>query len=228
MLLHGIEVPSMIERRNSPYTGIKTNLLFFTKGKPTETIWFYEHRYPEGQKSYSKTRPLRFEEFEPLRAWWGNESDGFKDRVETEQAWTYHFKQEKDKAEAKAKPHWDKAEQLKNEADVINGAVVEMRAAIKKESNATAKKTLQKELDEKQTRYDSLIQQAKDEQANGDRHFWPVFNLDKENENAPKEASHDPDKLLNMYDNLMKEIEATEDQLQSELARAMAHTGAAQ
>jgi type I restriction enzyme M protein len=29
----------------SPYTGIKTNLLFFTKGKPTETIWYYEHPY---------------------------------------------------------------------------------------------------------------------------------------------------------------------------------------
>jgi type I restriction enzyme M protein len=35
----------------SPYTGIKTNLLFFTKGKPTATIWFYEHPYPEGIKS---------------------------------------------------------------------------------------------------------------------------------------------------------------------------------
>ncbi|MCA1772419.1 MAG: type I restriction-modification system subunit M, partial [Halomonas sp.] len=36
----------------NPYTSIKSNLLFFTKGKPTETIWFYEHPYPEGYKSY--------------------------------------------------------------------------------------------------------------------------------------------------------------------------------
>ena len=50
----------------NPYTGIKTNLLFFTKGKPTDTIWFYEHRYPEGVKSYSKTKPLRIEELQPL------------------------------------------------------------------------------------------------------------------------------------------------------------------
>ena len=27
----------------NPYTGIKTNLLFFTKGEPTRDIWFYEH-----------------------------------------------------------------------------------------------------------------------------------------------------------------------------------------
>jgi len=32
----------------NPYTGIRTNILFFTKGKPTEHIWYYEHPYPEG------------------------------------------------------------------------------------------------------------------------------------------------------------------------------------
>jgi type I restriction enzyme M protein len=76
----------------NPYTGIKTNILFFTK-KPeieqpgTEQVWFYEHPYPEGVTSYNKTKPMRFEEFETEIAWWGNEEDGFKDRVETEQAW---------------------------------------------------------------------------------------------------------------------------------------------
>jgi len=29
----------------NPYTGIKTNLLFFTKGEPTKEVWFYEHPY---------------------------------------------------------------------------------------------------------------------------------------------------------------------------------------
>ena len=30
----------------APYTGIKTNLLFFTKGQPTTDVWYYEHPYP--------------------------------------------------------------------------------------------------------------------------------------------------------------------------------------
>jgi len=72
----------------SPYTGIKTNLLFFTKGKPTEQVWYYEHPYPDGIKSYNKTKPMRFEEFQPEIDWWGIESDGFKARVETDQAWS--------------------------------------------------------------------------------------------------------------------------------------------
>ncbi len=71
----------------NPYTGIKTNLLFFTKGQPTENIWYYEHPYPEGYKNYSKTRPMRIEEFATEIDWWGDEADGFASRQETEQAW---------------------------------------------------------------------------------------------------------------------------------------------
>ena len=71
----------------APYTGIKTNLLFFTKGIPTQHIWFYEHPYPPGVKSYNKTKPMKIEEFDTEAAWWGKEKDAFKKRKETEQAW---------------------------------------------------------------------------------------------------------------------------------------------
>ncbi|PZO42499.1 MAG: DNA methyltransferase [Shackletoniella antarctica] len=55
----------------SPYTSINTNLLFFEKGGPTETIWFFEHPYPEGYKSYSRSKPLTIGEFDREKAWWG-------------------------------------------------------------------------------------------------------------------------------------------------------------
>ncbi|WP_052815502.1 N-6 DNA methylase [Aeromonas caviae] len=71
----------------APYTGIKTNILFFTKGQPTQEVWFYEHPYPDGVKNYSKTKPMKFEEFAAEQAWWGDEADGFAARVENEQAW---------------------------------------------------------------------------------------------------------------------------------------------
>lgn len=71
----------------SPYTGIKTNILFFTKGKPTKNIWFYEHPYPDGVKNYNKTKPMKFAEFQTEIDWWGNESDGFSSRIETNKAW---------------------------------------------------------------------------------------------------------------------------------------------
>jgi type I restriction enzyme M protein len=64
----------------SPYTSIRTNVLFFTKGKPTTEVWYYEHPYPPGVKSYNKTKPMRIEEFEAEKAWW-------EKREETEYAW---------------------------------------------------------------------------------------------------------------------------------------------
>lgn len=63
-----------------PYATVGTNLLFFKKGEPTQHIWFYEHKLPEGLKSYSKTNPIRNEEFDPIRKWWEN-------KVENEVAW---------------------------------------------------------------------------------------------------------------------------------------------
>lgn len=71
----------------NPYTGIKTNLMFFTKGRPTEQVWYYEHPYPDGVKSYNKTKPMSFEEFQTEIDWWGDEADGFAARVQTEQGW---------------------------------------------------------------------------------------------------------------------------------------------
>ena len=59
----------------SPYTSIKTNLLFFTKGEPTKEIWYYEHPYPKGYKSYSKTKPIEIDEFEPEKIWWDNREE---------------------------------------------------------------------------------------------------------------------------------------------------------
>ena len=64
----------------NPYTSIKTNLLFFTKGEPTTEIWYYEHPYPKGYKSYSKTKPIKIDEFDAEKAWWDN-------REETPFAW---------------------------------------------------------------------------------------------------------------------------------------------
>jgi type I restriction enzyme M protein len=69
----------------APYTLIPTNLLFFERGGPTKDVWFYEHPLPEGRKNYTKTKPLRYEEFADAEAWWGGPTR--QGRVETPQAW---------------------------------------------------------------------------------------------------------------------------------------------
>ena len=64
----------------APYATVNTNLIFFEKGKQTKEIWYYEHTLPEGAKAYSKTKPIRIEEFDVIKTWWSN-------RIESEVAW---------------------------------------------------------------------------------------------------------------------------------------------
>jgi len=64
----------------APYADVATNLLFFDAGEPTREVWFYEHKMPEGYKNYSKTKPIKFEEFKPEQDWW-------EKREENEYAW---------------------------------------------------------------------------------------------------------------------------------------------
>jgi type I restriction enzyme M protein len=90
-LLRNFDLHTIIRLPNgvfAPYTSIPTNLLFFARPsaaahalrQPTTDIWFYEHSLPDGQKNYTKTRPMQFEEFATLLEWWDN-------RVENEYAW---------------------------------------------------------------------------------------------------------------------------------------------
>ena len=87
-LLEECNLHTIIRLPNSvfqPYATVATNLLFFVKGTPTKEVWYYEHRLPEGQKSYSKTKPIRLEEFNPIKEWWNN-------RQENEVAWRVDIK----------------------------------------------------------------------------------------------------------------------------------------
>lgn len=82
-LLKDFNVHTIVRLPNgvfAPYTPIPTNILFFDRSGPTNDVWYYEHPLPEGRKSYTKTQPIQFEEFAPLKAWW-------KKREESERAW---------------------------------------------------------------------------------------------------------------------------------------------
>jgi len=123
----------------SPYTGIKTNLLFFTKGEPTKEVWYYEHPYPEGYKSYSKTKPIRIEEFGPEKEWWDN-------RVENEHTWRVSIDQIKESGynldiknpHVEDEDHGDPIELLARYQKVVS-EVIETREKLKQELAACLK-----------------------------------------------------------------------------------------
>lgn len=64
----------------SPYTDIRTNVLFFKKAETTSSSWFYEVPCPVGEK-YTKTKPITDPDLDGARQWWPR-------REEDEQAWS--------------------------------------------------------------------------------------------------------------------------------------------
>ena len=65
----------------APYADIPTNLLFFDRSGPTKEIWYYEQPLPGGRRAYTKTNPIRFDEFAPCLEWW-------RKRAANERAWS--------------------------------------------------------------------------------------------------------------------------------------------
>jgi len=117
----------------SPYTGIKTNLLFFEKGEPTKNVWFFEHPYPEGYKSYSRTNPLTIKEFDREKKWWNK-------RKENEYAWKVPVKEIEEKNynldfknPHKVKIDHGDPDELMKEYEEISKQLIATRDLLKKE-----------------------------------------------------------------------------------------------
>lgn len=173
----------------APYTDIPANLLFFERGGPTDTIWYYEMPLPEGRKKYSKTAPLQFEEFAPALAWWNAREEG-------PQAWKVDFAARRAAAVEAATPHWQRAEAERNAALSLGKPIRELEQAAQAAANGD-KASLQDELRALKTKQQAHEQAAKLAQADGDALYWPIYNLDLKNPHARAGLEHaDPRDLI--------------------------------
>lgn len=70
----------------SPYTeGTKTNVIFFTKGRPTEKVWIYDAR-ANVPKITKQLRPLKVEHFADFEKCYGDDPNGLTKRSESDSA----------------------------------------------------------------------------------------------------------------------------------------------
>jgi len=103
---------------SSAGAGVKTNLVFFTKGEPTECIWYYD----VSDVKVGKKTPLtqaHFEEFFKLLPKHGVGSN----------SWTIDFEARLQKALEEARPHHEKAAELDAQAKEIENALKEKKKA---------------------------------------------------------------------------------------------------
>jgi type I restriction enzyme M protein len=173
----------------APYTDISANLLFFERGGPTDTIWYYELPPPEGRKKYSKTAPLQFEEFGAALAWWNAREEGPR-------AWKVDFAAKRATAVEAATPHWLRAESERNAATVLGKPARELEQSIQAARNGD-RATLQEQLRALKIKQQAHELAAKAAQAEGDGLYWPIYNLDIKNPHATAGLEHaDPKDLI--------------------------------
>lgn len=85
--------------------GVKTNLLFFTKGEPTKAIWYYDL----SDLKIAKKKPLTLEHFADF-------FERLPDRSASDASWTVDMVARKAKAVAEAKPLHDQSREKRQEA----------------------------------------------------------------------------------------------------------------
>jgi type I restriction enzyme M protein len=93
--------------------GVKTNLLFFTKGKPTERIWYYDLSSAKINKGNPMTL-AHFDEFFRL----------LPERGDSENSWTVDFVARKAEAAQKAAPYKKESQDLTQQIATLQGQLV--------------------------------------------------------------------------------------------------------
>jgi len=162
----------------APYTDIQANLLFFERGGPTDTIWYYELPLPDGRKKYSKTAPLQFEEFDLALAWWKNREEG-------PNSWKVDFAGKRAVAVESATPYWLQAEAERAAAMGLSKPIRELEQDIVAATHRNGEKArLQEHLRSLKSQQQAHEQASKAAQSAGDALYWPIYNLDLKNPNA--------------------------------------------
>ena len=114
---------------SSTGAGVKTNVLFFKEGEPTETIWYYDlSDIKVGKKSPLTLK--KFDEFLKL----------LPDRADSDKSWTVDFKAKREKAQKEARVLYDKARKLEQESNELTAqakgeGVKEKVAELKEKAN---------------------------------------------------------------------------------------------
>jgi type I restriction-modification system DNA methylase subunit len=105
--------------------GVKTNLLFFTKGKPTEKIWYYDL----SDLKVGKKTPLTLKQFDDYFA-------RLPGREESERSWTIDLIARKAKAGDDARPFKETARAKAAEADLVKDRLSGLKKARPKDDAA--------------------------------------------------------------------------------------------
>jgi type I restriction enzyme M protein len=169
--------------------GVKTNLLFFNKGEPTEKVWYYDL----SQVKVGKRQPFTIDKFD----------DFFRllpSRADSEQSWTVDFAARKQQAALEAEPLKKQGQAKQREANRWK----EQFAALKKSKAGGNKK-----LAEAEERVKELTKAARDLLSRAQSIEDAVYDLKAVNPNLKtEEDARTPAELLDLIEQKGREVAA--------------------
>jgi type I restriction enzyme M protein len=179
--------------------GVKTNLLFFTRGGPTERIWYYEL---SDVKAGKKT-PLTLDRFEELFRL-------LPERADSARSWTVSTTERKAKAAREADPLRRQAKDIEAEAARARDVLADLRPS---EPRDEAK------ISEAETSVAALSREARDLMARASAMEEAVYDLQAVNPHARgDEDTRTPEELLDLIEAKGREVAEAVAALQASLA----------
>lgn len=167
--------------------GVKTNLLFFTKGKPTEKIWYYDL----SDLKVGKKTPLTLKHFDDFFA-------RLPKREDSERSWTVDLTARKEKASDDARPFKDIARTKTQEADQVKDKLTEFKKAKPRDDDA---------IKEAEIQLAALLKEAREATAKAEAIENAVYDLKAVNPNRKANVdTRTPDELLDLIESKGREI----------------------
>ena len=167
--------------------GVKTNLLFFTKGKPTERIWYYDL----SERKVGKKNPLTLEDFKEFFSL-------LPERADSENSWTVDFVARRRKAAADAQPFRETETKKREEAEAARNLLSSLKSKRPKDPAAVEK---QEEL------ISTLLREARDASGKAQAIENAVYDLKAVNPNRKAVVdTRTPAELLDLIDQKGREV----------------------
>lgn len=108
--------------------GVKTNLLFFTRGTPTEKIWYYDL----SERKVGKKNPLKVDDFKEF-------FELLSTRADSDRSWTVNFTARRRKAADDARPFRETESKKREAAEQARTALSSLKSARPKDPGAIEK-----------------------------------------------------------------------------------------
>jgi type I restriction enzyme M protein len=183
--------------------GVKTNLVFFRKGRPTRQIWYYDL----SNLKINKSNPLKMSHFDDFLKHYALDPDD-PDRA-SPCSWTLDFEARRHEAREVAAPIQARAKTLIAEADQLQKAIGRLKPQLRQAATREEWDALQTQIDRHSAEQRAIVKQARGLENEAQGILDAVYDLKAVNPHAADTGDRrTPDELLKVIEEAQREIDA--------------------